>query len=151
MMGSSHFQKQITNPKTFTQKIQPCNGTSMMHRLGHSHNPIPNKGSCSFTAAPLGTRSPPAPGPSAGATSLCSQLHSICVISVLFKSVGSINLYVQKFEIKKRKQFDLFSSVGVQQEHHSRWPTFLANCIIGKARQMSRPPPPTLSSSPLLT
>lgn len=31
----------------------------------------------------------------------------------------------------------LLSRVGEQKERRGRWPTFLTNCIIGKARQMS--------------
>lgn len=42
-------------------------------------------------------------------------------------------------EVRRRH---LLSRVAEQEEHRGRWPTFLTNCIIGKARQMSKPPPP---------
>lgn len=44
-----------------------------------------------------------------------------------------------KYKVRWRH---LQSRVGEQEEHRGRWPTFLTNCIIGKARQMSKQPPP---------
>lgn len=84
--------------------------------------------------------------------------HYIKTTSAYYICFFKVNLCISwqvrnKYKVRWRH---LQSRVGEQEEHRGRWPTFLTNCIIGKARQMSKqapppqPPPPHQPPHPYL-